>query len=62
MTLKFRKVGGLYHWRIGRLGGSFYVARKVSTTRNAWVVAAIEDRAFLACMSIAGLLVTYAAY
>jgi len=24
----FRKVGGLYHWRIGRLGGSFYLARR----------------------------------
>jgi hypothetical protein len=23
-----RKVGGLYHWRIGRIGGSFYLARK----------------------------------
>lgn len=23
----FRRVGGLYHWRIGRLGGSFYLAR-----------------------------------
>jgi hypothetical protein len=23
----FRKVGGLYHWRVGRLGGSFYVAK-----------------------------------
>jgi hypothetical protein len=23
-----RRVGGLHHWRIGRFGGSFYVARK----------------------------------
>jgi len=23
-----RKVGGLYHWRIGRFGGSFYVVKK----------------------------------
>jgi hypothetical protein len=22
-----RKVGGLYHWRIGRIGGSIYVAK-----------------------------------
>lgn len=26
--VRFRKVGGLVHWRFGRLGGSFYVARK----------------------------------
>ena len=24
---KFQKVGGLYHWRIGRVGGSFYLSR-----------------------------------
>lgn len=23
-----RKVGGLWHWRIGRFGGSFYVAKR----------------------------------
>lgn len=23
--LHYRKVGGLHHWRIGRLGGSFYM-------------------------------------
>lgn len=60
MTLKFRKVGGLYHWRIGRLGGSFYVARKVE--RNAWIAAAIEDRAMLAAMALVGAIVTYSAY
>lgn len=30
MTL--RKVGGLWHWRIGRIGGSFYVARRRKVT------------------------------
>lgn len=25
--LSIKKVGGLYHWRIGRLGGSFYWKR-----------------------------------
>jgi hypothetical protein len=25
-NFSFRRVGGLYHWRVGRLGGSFYVA------------------------------------
>lgn len=23
----FKKVGGLYHWRIGRIGGSLYVKK-----------------------------------
>ena len=23
-----RKVGGLWHWRIGRVGGSFYMSKK----------------------------------
>lgn len=23
----FKRVGGLYHWRIGRVGGCFYVAK-----------------------------------
>lgn len=22
-----RKIGGLYHWRLGRLGGSIYLAK-----------------------------------
>lgn len=26
--VSWRKVGGLHHWRLGRLGGSFYIARK----------------------------------
>lgn len=26
-NISFRKVGGLYHWKIGRFGGSFYMAR-----------------------------------
>lgn len=25
---RFFKVGGLYHWRIGCVGGSFYVSRQ----------------------------------
>lgn len=25
--MTYRKVGGLHHWRIGRLGGSFYLKR-----------------------------------
>lgn len=25
--MTYRKVGGLYHWRIGRIGGSFYLAK-----------------------------------
>jgi hypothetical protein len=25
--IRLRKVGGLVHWRIGRVGGSFYIAK-----------------------------------
>lgn len=26
--LTLRKVGGLWHWRLGRVGGSFYMSSK----------------------------------
>jgi len=26
--VSFRKIGGLWHWRIGRIGGSFYIRRR----------------------------------
>lgn len=25
---EFKKVGGIHFWRLGRLGGSFYIAKK----------------------------------
>ena len=25
--VSLRKVGGLHHWRVGKLGGSFYIAK-----------------------------------
>lgn len=25
--MTYKKVGGLHHWKIGRFGGSFYVAK-----------------------------------
>ena len=28
LLLRTRQVGGLHHWRIGRIGGSFYIRRK----------------------------------
>lgn len=28
VMFRFFKVGGLYHWRVGRVGGSFFVSRK----------------------------------
>lgn len=28
LSVSCRKVGGLYHWRVGRLGGSLYLKRK----------------------------------
>ena len=35
--MKFQKVGGLYHWRVGRVGGSFYLAkRKPVTEKVTW--------------------------
>jgi hypothetical protein len=27
MPISLKKVGGLYHWRVGNLGGSIYVKR-----------------------------------
>jgi hypothetical protein len=30
-----RRVGGLWHWRIGRLGGSLYLARRKPAHREA---------------------------
>lgn len=29
----FKKVGGLYHWRIGRLGGSVYLKKAKRVTK-----------------------------
>lgn len=26
--ITFQRIGGLYHWRMGRIGGSVYIARK----------------------------------
>lgn len=31
-NLRTNKVGGLLFWRLGRLGGSFYIARRNSNT------------------------------
>lgn len=28
VKMAIRKVGGLWFWRIGRVGGSFYIARR----------------------------------
>ena len=30
--MTYRKVGGLHHWRVGRLGGSFYIAKRRAPT------------------------------
>ncbi len=29
---RWHKVGGIFFWKLGRLGGSFYVARRVPRT------------------------------
>lgn len=38
-----RKIGGLYHWRVGPIGGSFYISRKhkPAPARPLWPVAAM---------------------
>jgi hypothetical protein len=42
--MTYRKVGGLHHWRIGRLGGSFYLLKPVPIN---WV-----NQSFYACIAI----------
>jgi hypothetical protein len=44
MTIK--KNGGLWFWRIGRVGGSFYVAkaRRVERPRSEWSIALRASR------------------
>lgn len=32
--LSVKRVGGLYHWRIGRVGGSFYLAKAKPKARR----------------------------
>lgn len=32
--ISFKKVGGLYHFRIGRFGGSFYIAKRKPVTNT----------------------------
>jgi hypothetical protein len=42
--MTYRKIGGLHHFRIGRLGGSFYLTKPSPIN---WV-----DRSFYACLTI----------
>jgi hypothetical protein len=42
--MTYHKVGGLHHWRIGRFGGSFYVARKAARPMTEWQIALHADR------------------
>jgi hypothetical protein len=35
LHVSLRRVGGLWFWRIGRLGGSVYLARRKSAHREA---------------------------
>lgn len=41
-----KKVGGLYHWRVGRIGGSFYIAR-AKVRKSAAKVPAINWQAHI---------------
>lgn len=36
----FKKVGGIWHWHLGRIGGSFYV-----TSRETWAKRQQEEKA-----------------
>lgn len=44
--VSFRKVGGLYHWRIGSFGGSFYRSRR----RSRRLAVAFAGMAMVACI------------
>lgn len=42
-----RKIGGLYHWRIGRLGGSVYIARlTAANSREDYLLARLATANF----------------
>lgn len=47
--ISFKRVGGLYHWRIGRTGGSFYRSRP----RSEWEHAFNAERWLLRCVAAA---------
>lgn len=36
----FRKVGGIYFWNVGRIGGSFYVSSRSAFARKQHAIAA----------------------
>lgn len=59
MTIK--RNGGLWFWRIGRIGGSFYIARKRQASHNEWIIAIREDRVVLSTMSAALVVLSYIA-
>lgn len=47
--MTYRKQGGLHFWRIGRLGGSFYLARRATMPDDAGtaVTAMVASLAFI---------------
>lgn len=49
-TMTYRKIGGLHHWRIGRLGGSFYIKRAV--VRSQWSIAIHEGAGEIAATTL----------
>jgi len=51
--LSLRKVGGMYHWRIGPIGGSFYRTSKGNTCRTVNPVPVIAAAMVLAVAAIA---------
>lgn len=47
MTLN--KSGGIWFWRIGRLGGSFYLAKRRKPASDSRVIAEIAAAAVIGC-------------
>ena len=48
--MSYRKVGGLHHWRVGRVGGSFYIKRAVVLSQ--WNIAIREGAAEIAATTV----------
>jgi len=52
------KSGGIYFWRVGQVGGSFYVTR-VGKMQTRTVAHRAADVAFVVSMGLMGFCITY---
>lgn len=48
--MTYRKVGGLHHWRIGRVGGSFYLRKSNCDPVKAQIAIVTASIAILAAV------------